>query len=168
MRDFLKSRYPEHFQRPNVWLGVTAENQEMADQRIPILLQTPAAKRFVSIEPCLSVVDLKPYLPHDFNREPHCPWCEDCIPRGDHGSDWWKEVREDRHGPFIDWCIVGGESGPGARPMHPDWARSLRNQCATAGVPFFFKGWGTKIMKKSDPGYMKIDGREHKERPEAT
>jgi protein gp37 len=132
----------------NLWLGVTAENQEMADLRIPILLQTPAAKRFVSVEPMLGPVYLRPFLPHEFNREPHCPWCEDCIPnRGD--WDGWKETREGKHGPFLDWVICGGESGPGARPMHPDWPRSLRDQCQAAGVPFFFKQWG-EWMAASD------------------
>jgi protein gp37 len=117
---------------PQIWLGVTAENQEMADQRIPILLQTPAAKRFVSIEPCLSAMDLKRYL----------------------FGAMAKKVLLDAGGsleglpshlippPSLDWVICGGESGPGARPMHPDWARDLRDQCQSAGVPFFFKGWG--------------------------
>ncbi|WP_447979063.1 DUF5131 family protein [Candidatus Nitrospira bockiana] len=126
---------------PNVWLGVSVENQRTADAWIPLLLQTPAAVRFLSCEPLLSGVDLKAYLPHKFNREPHCPWCEDCISVSGHASNW-RETREDNHGPFLDWVIVGGESGPGARPMHPDWARSIRDQCQAAGVPFFFKQWG--------------------------
>lgn len=122
---------------PNAWLGVTAENQEMADLRIPILLQTPAAKRFVSIEPCLGPVDLA----------------------GLFGNDRYAM----HHG--IDWAICGGETGAGARFLHPHWVENLRDQCRESGVPFFFKGWGTKMMKKSDPGYMKIDGREWKEFP---
>ena len=93
---------------PNVWLGVSVENQQWADIRIPALIDTPAAVRFLSCEPLLGPVVLK--------------------------------------GPSvgfgIDWVIVGGESGRGARPMHPDWARSLRDQCHTAGVPFLFKQWG--------------------------
>jgi protein gp37 len=97
----------------NVWLGVTAENQAAADERIPLLLQTPAAVRFVSCEPLLGRLYLVPYL-----RE-------------------WEGVPA-----ILNWVIVGGESGPGARPMHPDWARELRNQCQAAGVPFFFKQWG--------------------------
>lgn len=95
---------------PGLWLGVTAENQEQADKRIPILLQIYADKRFVSVEPMLGPVDLtKLGLPY---------------------------------GGFIDHVICGGESGPGARPMHPDWVRSLRDQCHSAGVPFLFKQWG--------------------------
>jgi protein gp37 len=104
---------------PNLYLGVTAENQEMADQRIPILLQTPAAKRFVSIEPMLGPVDL--------GRIKIANGVVECA-----GGRL----------PPIDWVICGGESGPGARPMHPDWPRSLRDQCQEAGVPFFFKQWG--------------------------
>ena len=96
---------------PNVWLGVTAENQEMADERIPLLLETPAAVRFVSIEPMLGPVNLWRWLP-------------------------------DSPSETLDWVICGGETGPGARPMHPDWVRSLRDQCQAAEVPFFFKGWG--------------------------
>lgn len=90
----------------NLWLGVTAENQEMADERIPILLQIPAAIRFVSVEPMLGPVCLGEYM----------------------------------HG--LDQVIVGGESGHGARPMHPEWVRSIRDQCVDASVPFFFKQWG--------------------------
>ncbi|MFX4261274.1 DUF5131 family protein [Pelotomaculum propionicicum] len=115
----------------NLWLGVTAENQKQANLRIPILLQTPAAIRFASVEPMLGQVDLRnlkydgdildalagEYLSTD-GSEAYVPWNN------------------------LDWVICGGESGPGARPMHPDWARSLRDQCQAAGVPFFFKGWG--------------------------
>lgn len=94
---------------PNVWIGVSVENQHFADERIPALLATPAAVRFISAEPLLGPIFLKNYG--------HSPW-----------------------NPF--WVICGGESGPGARPMYPDWARSLRDQCQAAGVPFFFKQWG--------------------------
>jgi protein gp37 len=101
---------------PNVWLGVTAENQEQADKRIPVLLRTPAAKRYVSIEPMLGQV------------------CLNAIDALD--------GRHVKSGPSINWVICGGESGPGARPMHPKWARLLRDECQSAGVPFFFKQWG--------------------------
>jgi len=103
---------PERWPLPNVWLGVTAENQARADERIPLLLQTPAAKRFVSVEPMLGPVDLQ-----------------------NHPMFWQSNAK-------IDWVICGGESGHGARPMHPDWARSLRDQAVAAGVPFMFKQWG--------------------------
>jgi protein gp37 len=100
---------------PNVWLGVSVEDQKWANVRIPKLLETPAAVRFLSCEPLLGPVDL--------SRGP--AFC--LLPS---------------RRPAIDWLIVGGESGPGARPMHPEWARSLRDQCVEAGVPFFFKQWG--------------------------
>ncbi len=99
---------------PNVWLGVSAERQQEADERIPDLLKTPAAVRFVSLEPLLGPIDLVRFVP-SWDAVPLMP---------------------------IDWVIVGGESGRNARPMHPDWARSLRDQCTAAGVAFFFKQWG--------------------------
>ncbi len=97
----------------NVWLGVTAENQEMADLRIPILLETPAAVRWVSCEPLL-------------------------------GPLWLDRPLLERlvYSVTIDWVVVGGESGRDARPMQPDWARTLRDQCAAENMPFFFKQWG--------------------------
>ncbi len=106
---------------PNVWLGVSVEDQTTADERIPLLLQTPAAVHFVSCEPLLGPVDLN--KAHGFQRPIY----------GDTGGYPPPER--------LDWVICGGESGPGARPMHPDWARSLRDQCADAGVPYFFKQW---------------------------
>jgi len=107
---------------PNLWLGVTAEDQKTADQRIPTLLQIPAAVRFVSVEPMLGPVDLWPFFSVvDKFGEPSGPRCD---PDGS---------------PAIKWVICGGETGPGARPMDPDWARSLRDQCREAGVPFFMK-----------------------------
>ncbi len=114
---------------PNVQLGVSVENQEAADERIPLLLATKAAKRILSCEPLLGSVDLSAYLPE------------------------------------IDWVIVGGESGPRARPMHPQWARDIRDQCIAANVPFFFKqvgewAWEVPIFFNRDPElYLHKDGR---------
>jgi len=104
---------------PNLWLGVTAENQQRADERIPVLLDTPAAKCFVSVEPMLGPVDLSEYLPGERWHASECPMLSP-----------------------LDWVICGGETGANARPMHPDWVRSLRDQCKEAQVPFFFKSWG--------------------------
>lgn len=119
MRDFFGDWTPEDWNDwPHLWLGVTAENQQRADERIPILLQIPAKVKFVSIEPMLGSVDLDGYL------EPQC--CTVADPGGE---------------PGLDWVIAGGETGPGARPMNPDWVRSLRDQCQNAGVSFFFKKW---------------------------
>lgn len=113
---------------PNVWLGVSAERQLEADERIPDLLATPAAVRFVSLEPLLGPIDLT-------NHQPH----------GDaHGwSSIWKDNAIGR--AWLDLVIVGGESGDGARPMHPSWPRAIKQQCAAAGVAFHFKQWGAWV-----------------------
>lgn len=116
---------------PNVWIGTTVENQLTADERIPHLLRVPAAVRFLSCEPLLGPVDLsgmtiaKPGNCHD--------WLSGMVTSGP-----LRHAREGR----IHWVIVGGESGTGARPMHPLWATSLRDQCVSARVPFFFKQFG--------------------------
>lgn len=117
---------------PNVWLGVSVEDQERANERIPILLDTSAAVRFVSAEPLLAEVDLRAIrVPGGHHAKPPLYW-DPGMPLGTFDA-----LRSGLH-----WVIAGGESGPGARPMHPDWARSLRDQCVDAGVPFFFKQWG--------------------------
>ena len=126
----------------NVWIGTTVEDQARADERIPLLLRLPAKVRFLSCEPLLGPVDLIKWL-HPEGRcgeclqliEVHrtCVSC-DCCCEGPEGTL--------TRGDLIDWIICGGESGKDARPMHPAWARSLRDQCAAAGVPFFFKQWG--------------------------
>ncbi|HML56018.1 MAG TPA: phage Gp37/Gp68 family protein [Solidesulfovibrio magneticus] len=127
---------------PNVWLGVTAEHQEQADARVPILLETPAAARFVSVEPMLGTVDLSRYMwPTCWSWDAKYRSPEDALAAGAHAK---KErqclVAAGRR--FLSWVIAGGETGPCARPMHPAWVRSLRDQCKDAGVPFFFKGFG--------------------------
>ncbi len=116
--------------RPNVWAGVSVEDQTRADERILDVLETPAAVRWISAEPLL--------------RELHIGWALSRN-RLEIGAGF---LRRGRFSPGletlrpIDWVVVGGESGPGARPMHPDWARQVRDQCADAGVPFLFKQWG--------------------------
>jgi protein gp37 len=114
---------------PNVWLGTSVEDQKAADLRIPVLMQTPAAVRFLSAEPLLGPIDLGPFMNDDFM-----------------GGDI-----ED----FIHWIIVGGESGPHARPMHPDWARHLRNQCVSHGIAYFFKQWGEWTPAPEDKPYLR-------------
>ena len=113
----------------NVWLGTTAENQEQANKRIPELLKCPAAVRFLSVEPMLGPVDL-----------------ETCFWKARHGCKTYPFNLPLEHRTkvinVIDWVICGGESGPGARPMHPIWVRDLRDQCKAAAVPFMFKQWG--------------------------
>lgn len=123
---------PKHIQRTPGWplrhvhLGVSVEDQQRADERIPYLLQTPASVRWLSCEPLLGPVDLeRPRPGPDLDQGGAGKICQPWLIQSG-----------------IDWVVVGGESGHNARPMHPDWARSLRDQCAAAGVPFFFKQWG--------------------------
>lgn len=136
----------------HIWLGVSIENQARAGERIPVLLQTPASKRFVSVEPMLSQINISEYLVD----------------------------QDEGFRPGLDWVICGGETGPKARPMHPDWVRSIRDQCQAAGVPFFFKGWGEWVTYKNwnnigpNPRVVRVgkkvagrllDGREWNEMP---
>lgn len=117
----------------NVWLGATIVNQTEADRDIPKLIDAPAATRFLSMEPLLGAVNL---------------------------YDWigpWGEPFELQAPPMIDGIFVGGESGRGARPMHPSWARSLRDQCAAAGIAFHFKQWGEWAPGNSCSGNDLID-----------
>lgn len=125
---------------PNVWIGATVVNQEEANRDIPKLLQVPARVRFLSIEPLLGPIELDPWLSihkhwKSADALPQVPWHP---PYPKHWYERQKIVARDWALP-LHWVIAGGESGPGARPMHPDWARSLRDQCAAAGVPFMFK-----------------------------
>lgn len=123
---------PQSWPLPNVWLGVSVEDQAAANERIPLLLNTPAAVRWISAEPLLCDVDISDHLWGRAKPCDDCPKDADCVcgftPRH-------KVTLE----PALHWVVVGGESGPKARPMHPAWARSLRDQCADAGVPFLMK-----------------------------
>ena len=110
----------------NVWMGVSVENQYWADRRIPALLEVPASIRFLSVEPMLRPIDLRPYLDD------------------------------------LQWVIVGGESGPKARRIHPDWVETVRDHCLEAGVPFFFKQWGGRTSKS---GGNTLDSRTWEEMP---
>ncbi|RWX59790.1 phage Gp37/Gp68 family protein, partial [Mesorhizobium sp. M2A.F.Ca.ET.039.01.1.1] len=136
--------YLDQWPLPNVWLGVSAERQQEADERIPELLATPAAIRFVSAEPLLGPIDFERIkLPGIVN------------PLDALRGMTWQQMTHGRYAGQrlysglifggdrgLDWIIVGGESGADARPMHPAWPRSIRDQCQAAGVPFFFKQWG--------------------------
>lgn len=152
---------------PNVWLGVSCENQQTADERIPLLLLTPAAVRFLSCEPLLGPIDLE-----------HIPAGPICPQLPEHRVDVLRAGTWDLRSGFIakgqpdfinhsdmerlDWVIVGGESGVRPRPMHPDWARTIRNQCTAAGVRFFFKQWGAWQDGSAPPDLGEIvlnDGR---------
>ena len=120
LRDVVQRRWP----LPNVWLGVSVEDQAAADDRIPELLNTPAAVRFLSCEPLLGPVDLRPWLPAT-------------APALDRAVSGYR-------GPDIDWVIVGGESGPGARPCDVGWIRDIVQQCKAAAVPVFVKQLGRR------------------------
>jgi len=193
--DNIAPPHPNLWPLPNLWLGVSVENQETADERIPILLDTPAAHRLISCEPLLGVLNLRNYLAlfkcgawgchamlfenelvyhykddDDYDDQeigvPKCPYCDsDAFTTSDSYPD-----------DTIDWLVCGGETGPNARPCHPDWVRGLRDQCQAAQVPFFFKSWGEWVVGDQDPleiirvGKKKvgrlIDGREWRELPE--
>lgn len=203
---------------PNVWKGVSVEDQPRADERIPPLVDTPAAIRWISAEPLLGPIDLaslgalRPPLTGDdiagelneiANRRGINPyfvafaidrhltpaqaqeylysdskplgasfiawnrarWDETCAREGLHGDRCSGRVEEHLQTlatrlarPRLDWVVVGGESGPAARPMHPYWARSLRDQCAAAGMPFFFKQWGEFIPASLKPASFGLTG----------
>ena len=173
---------------PNVWIGATVVNQAEADRDIPKLLAVPAARRFLSMEPLLGPVDLGAWIGDEschvcssrfygdemnlkpggvqtvnFEDQPEdeenirrvCPTCGTVDIVGEVG-----EVDEEERGGGLHWVIVGGESGPGARPMHPDWARSLRDQCQAAGVPFMFKQWGEWLPGENEqhPEVQELNG----------
>lgn len=116
----------------NVWLGATVVNQEEADRDIPKLLEVPARVHFLSMEPLLGPVDLTRIRPTTFAATANALT----------GKWKWDGGPKKVETKALDWVIVGGESGPGARPMSPDWTSRLRDQCQAAGVPFLFKQWG--------------------------
>ena len=133
----------------NVWVGTSAEDQAAADTRIPALLRVPARVRFLSCEPLLGPVDL--VAAGAFGT---------FIPPGPHSiAGRWS-------GEYVHWVIAGGESGPGARPMHPDWARGLRDQAIASGVPFLLKQLGGYPNKRGGDEAI-LDGRLWLEFPES-
>lgn len=147
--------------RPNMWLGVTCENQEMVNERIPLLINIPAHVHFVSVEPMLEKIDLH-HIQGNYV-------VYDVIGKGrfDYGNDGFGVAAPMSSG--ISWVICGGESGPGCRPMDLDWARDLRNQCRNADVPFFFKQVGGTKRIGGIGGHWGgdlLDGREYKEFPQ--
>ncbi|HUU59671.1 MAG TPA: DUF5131 family protein, partial [Phycisphaerae bacterium] len=122
---------------PNVWVGTSCEDQQRADERIPKLFACQAAVRFVSLEPLLGPIDVHfgDSLTHDEDSAVGWTPC-------DVGGRRHQHPLHERCWRGLDWVIVGGETGPGARPMHPAWVRRIRDDCQAAGVPFFFKSWG--------------------------
>lgn len=126
----------------NVWMGTTVENQAMAEARIPELLQIPARGHFLSMEPLLGSVDLAHVAVTAPDEHSVFRTIDALTGKRGHGSKCGYTETIDHPGRHVGWVIVGGESGADARPMHPDWARSLRDQCQAAGVPFFYKQTG--------------------------
>lgn len=145
---------------PNVHVGVSVENQHWADIRIPVLLDTPAAVRFLSCEPLLGSIDLfgDVHAGHDWETEFGEPVCLTCSTEDGTVAYFERERRIDG----LHWVIAGAESGPGARPMNLDWVRSLRDQCVEAGVAFFFKQAAVSGRKVPTP---ELDGRTWVEMP---
>ncbi len=141
LNDQNKNRGDKYWPINNLWLGVSAEDQKTADERIPLLLQTPAAVRFVSYEPALGPIDLeKVPLPDAYLTMNGITGCLQPLSEKDTEPDDYRYWT--RKSMKLDWVICGGESGAKARPMHPNWARSIRDQCVDAGVPYFFKQHG--------------------------
>jgi protein gp37 len=134
-----------HLPLPNVWLGVSTEDQARADERIPDLLATPAAVRWVSAEPLLGAIDFRNIAIGSKTLDALTGAHSATVPMVGF-RDAQRAISTLPSLPprtaALDWVVVGGESGPKARPMHPDWARSIRNQCRAASVSFFFKQWG--------------------------
>ncbi|MFM2422160.1 MAG: hypothetical protein RL291_690 [Pseudomonadota bacterium] len=170
---------PPPWPLPNVWLGVSTERQQEANARLPHLLATPAAVRFISAEPLLGPIDLTRWMPRGryYNAI-----CERCGHAG--SSEHFHEARGHDDADVVcpkcheiilaneigrlDWVIVGGESGKNARPMHPDWARSIRDQCTAASVPFFFKQWGEYRASDVHPQMINIRVRGHAMMPDGS
>lgn len=142
----------EHFPYglpPWVWVGCTVEDQQRADERIPILQLVSAAVRFLSCEPLAGPVVIRREwrgIGHRF------------APQADDSAVCCCGRSRAHHEHGIGWVIAGGESGPHARPMHPDWARSLRDQCTAAGVPFFYKQWGEWVPDQDGDRCITLDG----------
>lgn len=129
------------------WAGCTVEDQQRADERVPELLRVPAEVRFLSCEPLLGPVDLDKVWCHYCDTDEHLrmtgdgqPWCVECDTEAGHAG--WLDGCANVRQAGINWIIAGGESGARARPMHPAWVWSLRDQAVGAGVPFHFKQWG--------------------------
>lgn len=163
--EYHNSRTPIREDKPNYWdkhywLGVSVENQETADERIPILLQIPAAVRWLSCEPLLGAVDLKQVGLNEINYKALFPETSKCFPHTEFNS--FDCLAGDYK---IHWVVCGAESGHGARPMELEWALSLKDQCKSAGVPFFMKqicNNGKKIIFNNFPPELQV--REYPER----
>lgn len=161
MADFLTSGYfPDKFWHdygktyewplPNVWMGVTAENQRWLDYRAHYLIKYWHGVKFVSCEPLLGAIDVKPYLTFRETGNPR----EELL-----------DVKWAKYKSGIDWVIAGGETGPGARECQEPWIRSIYEQCQAARIPFFFKQGGSKFIHNGAPYLIEKEWQEHREWP---
>lgn len=162
----LLTKRPENFKRflppawqakplPNVWIGTTVEDQKRADERIPLLLDAPAAVRFLSCEPLLEEVNVSKYLRRTWRKNPSCTFCDG---EGNY-SMATGALCPCGHSSRVDWTIVGGESGPGARRCDVRWIRSLVRQCKEAGTAAFVKQLGANVVTRNDDGFeAELDG----------
>jgi protein gp37 len=156
MREFLWRWTGACLPLPNVWVGVSVENQEAANSRVPHLLETPAAVRWISAEPLLGPVNLRAFPSRERGRT------LDALTGRLSAHPLTGARATTPSSPRIDWIVAGGETGPHATPCHPDWARGLRNQAQSAGVPFFWKSWGdwapvrrmTALRPREDAGQV--------------
>jgi protein gp37 len=171
LNDEAQGRLTRTWPLPNVWLGVSTENQQWADIRIPALLETPAAVRWISAEPLLGPIDLDPLrCPYGcgkqneyFDTSTHTWQCVDCVNDGAQGElcgGWWLDACPENGG--INWVVVGGESGPRHRPLDLDWVRHIRDRCQQQSVPLFLKQIGGLTPKS---GGRQLDGRTWDEYP---
>lgn len=150
---------------PNVWLGVSVEDQKTADERIPILLQTPAAIRWLSVEPLLGPVDLSHFIALDGTNADG-----EFLEANGWGYDSWSggfigpnTYRDSTYAPEpgLHWIVCGGESGPRSRPCDINWIRSIVQQCKAAGVPVFVKQLGAKPFATNDGCHPDFKGCGH-------
>jgi protein gp37 len=156
LNDHLRSDVFKQWPFPNVWVGVSAENQEAANERIPWLMRIPAVVRFVSAEPLLGPIDLTEAM---YGKDPH-------------GMNGFGFTDGYGYEAMLHWIIVGGESGPNARPMHRDWAATLRDQCVAAQTPFMLKQWGEwadglRLTPKGFTGELVLADGRHGPSPES-
>lgn len=163
--DLAPAELRENWPLSNVWLMTSIEDQSSADERIPHLLKCPAVVRGLSMEPLLAEVDLTQIPIKTSDPAINLYNCLSGAHFDEEYDDW---IDDEKILGMIDWVIVGGESGHNARPMHPDWVRTLRDQCLDADVNFFFKQWGSwcpRRIGQKPAGYLLNDGTFHKKGP---
>lgn len=153
-KQYLEKSVATFYIPENIWIGVSVEDQKTWNVRIPVLLLIPVQVKIVSMEPMLSAIDMTSISPQDAESREELLRLFPLV--GEFICDGMNEPMAIEYGG-ISQIIVGGESGPGARPMHPQWARDVRDQCIDAKVPFFFKQWGALVPNGQEPEETIID-----------